>query len=344
MKPEIYGFPVAQLTQLPTPFVEAPRFGAALGGPRIFLKRDDTTSLAMGGNKARKLEFLMGDALNRQCDYVITCGGPQSNHARLTAAAARKCGLEPVLVLDGYDPGHRLGNLLLDTLLDAQLVFTEGKPAEVVMENVKADLEQGGHRPYVIPLGGSNPLGTLGYVSCALEIAEQSEARRVRPKALYLAAGSMGTAAGLVLGKMLSGALFDVIGVGVSPGHLEKMARGVDLVVGAASCLKSRLSSGAVVPFSDGLSSVTCESVGPHIRVLGEFVGEAYGVPTREGLEAIHLLARTEGVLTDPVYTGKALAALISHVRAGKYQESDVVVFLHTGGAPADFAYTDYFI
>ncbi len=329
MKPDVSGFPRVRLTHLPTPLEEAPRFSASLGGPRIFLKRDDTTSLALGGNKARKLEFLMGDAVSRGCDYVITCGGPQSNHARMTAAAARKCGMQPVLVLDGRDPGHRLGNLLLDTLLGAQLVFSQERSAESVMEEVRERLEHQGHRPYVVPLGGSNALGTLGYVLCAFEIAEACKTQGVRPKALYVAAGSMGTVAGLVLGKLLSGAAFDVIGVGVSPDAHKKMARGVDLVLEAASLMKA--------------GPLSRDEAEPHVSVFDGFVGEGYGVPTQAGLDAISLLARTEGVLADPVYTGKALSGLFAHINAGQYRKDETVVFLHTGGAPADFAYGDYF-
>ncbi len=330
MKPDNYGLPTVRLTQIPTMLEEAPRFAAVLGGPRIFIKRDDTTSLALGGNKARKLEFLMGDAVSQGCDYVITCGGPQSNHARLTAAAARKCGMQPILVLDGEDPGHRSGNLLLDTLLGAELVFTGGRPAAIVIDEVKAGLESAGHRPYVIPLGGSNALGTLGYVKCAYEIVEACGELGIDPKTIYVAAGSMGTIAGLVLGKLLSSAGFDIVGVGVSPDEESKVSRGVELVLAAHAFTRH-------TPLFEN-------DVRPHVKVLGDFVGQGYGIPTKACLEAISLLAETEGILTDPVYTGKALSALVSHVRQGFYTNRDTVVFLHTGGAPADFAYSEAFI
>ncbi len=330
LKPDNYGLPTVKLTQTPTMLEEAPRFAALLGGPRIFIKRDDTTSLAMGGNKARKLEFLMGDAVSLGCDYVITCGGPQSNHARLTAAAARKCGMQPVLVLDGEDPGHRMGNLLLDTLLGAELVFTGDRPAMAVMEEVKARLEGVGRRPYVIPLGGSNALGTLGYVKCAYEIIETFGEMDIDPRTVYVAAGSMGTYAGLLLGKLLASAEFDVVGVGVSPDEESKASRSVELVLAAQA-------------FTGG-PTIAEDDVRPHIKVLGGFVGQGYGIPTKACLEAVHLLAETEGILADPVYTGKALSALVSHIRQGVYTQHDAVVFLHTGGAPADFAYSEAFI
>ena len=329
MKPDNYGLPVVKLAQTPTILEEAPRFAARLGGPRIFIKRDDTLSLAMGGNKARKLEFLMGDAVSSGCDYVITCGGPQSNHARLTAAAARKCGMKPVLVLDGEDPGHRMGNLLLDTILGAELVFTGDRPGAVVMEEVKARLQGIGHNPYVIPLGGSNALGTLGYVKCAHEIFQACGELDINPKTLYVASGSMGTCAGLILGKLLASAELEIVGVAVSPDEYSKASKGLELVLAAHAFT--------------GRPPISESDVKPHVKVLGGFVGQGYGIPTDPCLEAVRLLAETEGILTDPVYTGKALSALVSHVRQGVYTKHDAVVFLHTGGAPADFAYSEAF-
>lgn len=344
-------FPKVSLTQLPTPFEEAPRFSKALGGPRIFLKRDDTTSLALGGNKARKLEFLIGEALALKSDHVITRGGPQSNHARMTAAASRKYGLEPILVLSGEDPGIRQGNLLLDHLLGARTIFTGSRDPDVVMEEVEQELKAKGKRPYIIPLGGSNALGTLGYVSCAEEILKQSKALGVVPKAVYVATGSFGTLAGLVLGKLLYEASFSVIGVAVMLDAVGKEERVQELILQAKRLLESKimqlkeqrnLPSGSRI--SEMISKIHEEQLSNHIKVLGDFVGPGYGIPTRECIEAILLLARSEGVFTDPVYTGKALSALISDVRSGKYKEDDVVVFLHTGGVPADFAYSDIFL
>lgn len=335
------GFPIAKLTHLPTPLEEAPRFAKVLGGPRVFIKRDDTTGLALGGNKARKLEFLLGEALSLGCDSVVTCGGPQSNHARMTAAAARKYGLEPVLVLEGDDPGHRMGNLLLDTLLDAELVFAGDKPADIVMEEVRERLLLEGKKPYMVPLGGSSPLGTLGYIACAEEIVRDCDAVGIRPKALYLAAGSLGTLAGVLLGKFMYDAPSDVLGVAVGRTSDSTIERGVNLTLEAKDLV---LQSQTDKPVARALSQVTAETVRPLIRILTDQVGQGYGIPTPECLEAITLLARTEGILTDPVYTGKALAAMVAAIRGGQYGKDDAVIFLHTGGVPADFAYGDAFL
>ncbi len=339
-------FPKVQLFNAPTPFEEAPRFAQALGGPRVFLKRDDATALALGGNKARKLELLFGDALQKKCDTVITTGGPQSNHARMTAAAARKLGLHPVLVLEGDDPGIRQGNLLLDHILGAELVFTGSSDPDEVMEQVALNLRKEGKRPYIVPLGGSNPIGALGYIECASEIAKECAALDIHPKAVYLATGSSGTLAGLVLGKFLNNADFAVQGVAVSPGAPKKEAKAQDLVLGAIDLLKGRLngSESDIRVLRERVCAISREDMKKSISITESFVGPGYAVPTPEGLEAIFTLARTEGVITDPVYSGKALACLMAHIRQGLYSKDDVVVFLHTGGAPADFAYSDTFV
>ncbi|MGI6626832.1 MAG: D-cysteine desulfhydrase family protein [Bacillota bacterium] len=351
------GFPRVTLSNVPTPFEEAPRFAEALGGPRVFLKRDDVTALALGGNKARKLEFLLGDALQKKCDTVITTGGPQSNHARMTAAAARRAGLHPVLVLDGEDPGVRQGNLLLDHILGAELIFSGERPAEDVMSEVGEGMRKEGKRPYLVPLGGSSSIGTLGYIGCASEIVKDCARLKIRPKAVYLATGSSGTLAGLVLGKLLNGASFLVQGVAVSPDAVRKEARAEELVLNALGLIRDKLEGLDVQERltwpASGLEKIrervsmlfneNTEAIRKNISVTEDFVGPGYGIPTREGLEAIFSLARTEGVITDPVYSGKALACLMAHIRQGLYSKDDVVVFLHTGGAPADFAYSDIF-
>ena len=334
------GFARADLAVLPTPFEETPRFAGALGNrARVFMKRDDATGLALGGNKARKLEVLVGDALSKGCDTLVTCGGPQSNHARMTAAAARKMGLHPVLVLDGDDPGTRQGNLLLDHLLEAELIFSGTRDSGEMLPEVADRLKSSGRRPYVIPLGGSNALGAAGYISCVEEIVDQSLARALVPQALYAATGSCGTLAGLILGKILFDAPFRIIGVAVSPNAPLKEERTVKLVMETAALLISRAK---FQPELLGkLLAVTPQSVKPLVRVVEDQVGQGYGVPTDQCLEAISLLARNEGILTDPVYTGKALAGLVNDVRQGTYRAGDPVIFLHTGGVPADFAYRE---
>lgn len=337
MELTLLGFPKAALAALPTPLDEAERFASAVGQVRVFVKRDDETGLALGGNKARKLELLVGDALAKGCDTLITCGGPQSNHARMTAAAARKHGLDAVLALDGDDPGTRQGNLLLDVLLGAEIVFSGNVEGEEIMPAIADRLRAQGKKPYIIPLGGSNPLGSLGYVSCVEELVEQCKQAGVSPKVLYSAAGSCGTLAGLILGKILCDAPFEVQGVAVSEDGLAKEAKTERLVLETAALLKSHVQPRT--PLFDKLDSLTPDSVRPHVRVVGDQVGKGYGVPTAAGLEAISLLARNEGMLTDPVYTGKALAGLVKDVRSGAYMPGEAVVFLHSGGVPADFAY-----
>ena len=354
MRFERLGFPRADLAVLPTPLESLPRFSKAMGkGVSVSVKRDDATGLGMGGNKARKLEFLVAEALSLGRDTLITCGGPQSNHARMTAAAARKCGLDPVLVLDGDDPGCREGNLLLDELLGAEIVFSGDREAESMMPEVARELEKRGKKPYIIPLGGSNALGSLGYVSCVEELTRQAAEDGVSPEALYVAAGSCGTLAGLVLGKVLFGAPFRVIGVAVSSTASAKVDRTVQLVMEAADLIRSRMANEAdgAPDLSeedraklDRLFEVTPETVRELVEVIGDQVGEGYGIPTPECLEAISLMAKSEGLLMDPVYTGKALAGLVADIRRGRWKAGQNVVFLHTGGVPADFAYKDVLV
>ena len=334
------GFARANLAVLPTPFEEAPRFSKALGNrARVFVKRDDATGLALGGNKARKLEILVGDAMAKGCDTLITCGGPQSNHARMTAGAARRMGLHPVLVLDGSDPGTRQGNLLLDHLLGADIVFSGERSSGDMLAEVAEDLKRQGRRPYIIPLGGSNPLGATGYISCVEETVEQMKAFGVSPVVLYAATGSCGTIAGLILGKILCDAPFCIIGEAVSADARAKEDRAIALTLETAELLKSRASGQPEL--LKKLETVTPGSVRAAFVIVDDQVGEGYGKPTPQGIEAISLLARNEGILTDPVYTGKALAGMVRDIREGKHRPTDQVIFLHTGGVPADFAYRE---
>ena len=354
MRFESLGFPKVDLAVLPTPFEHVPRFSRVLGKDvAVFVKRDDATGLGMGGNKARKLEFLVAEALSLGRDTLITCGGPQSNHARMTAAAARKCGLDPVLVLDGDDPGRRAGNLLLDELLGAEIVFSGDRESGAMMPEVARELEKKGRKPYIIPLGGSNALGSLGYVSCVEELTRQAAEDGVSPEALYVAAGSCGTLAGLVLGKILFDAPFKVIGVAVSSTGSAKVDRTVQLVMEAANLLRIRSAKEADGALALGeedrarlqrLFEVTPETVREFVEVIGDQVGKGYGIPTPECLEAISLMAKSEGLLMDPVYTGKALAGLIADIRKGRWKTGQEVVFLHTGGVPADFAFEDVLV
>lgn len=328
------GRPRIPLAHLPTPLHELPRLREALGGPtrcpRLLIKRDDLTGLALGGNKARKLEFLIADALQLHATVIVTTGAAQSNHARMTAAAARAAGLDIVLVLTAEgEPAHQ-GNLLLDRLFGATIHYVpppadptlatsdveEAKVAEVV-----AHLRARGQRPYVIPVGGSSGVGVLGYLSGSFEIASQLAARNERPTRLYYASGSRGTQAGLTLGAKAANAPYTVYGVAVSGGESFKRERALRIANEAAD-----------------LASITTRVTLDDLFTDQNHFGAGYGIPTAACLEAINLLALQEGILLDPVYTAKAMACLIEHARRGELEPESSVIFLHTGGVPALFA------
>lgn len=325
--------PRVPLARTPTPFHEAMRLRDALGGaancPRIFFKRDDLTDLALGGNKARKLEFLLGDALVAEVTAVITTGGPQSNHARMTAAAAALCGMKCTLVLSGPGPRGNAGNLVLDRLVGAEVRFLDGNLEGDALESAEAEAidevmrayERDGEKPRFIPLGGSDALGTLGYVVATRELLEQTRALDLRPSRLYHASGSRGTQAGLELGARLFNAPWRVTGIAVSGGEETKRARAASLMREAAA----RILTAVHVDENDLLTDQ-------------DWYGPGYAVPTKEATEAIALVARTEGVLLDPVYTGKAMSGVIGHIRRGDIAPDETVIFLHTGGVPALFA------
>jgi D-cysteine desulfhydrase family pyridoxal phosphate-dependent enzyme len=312
------------LATLPTPLQRARNLEMALGPqcPRIYLKRDDLTGLAFGGNKARKLEYLLADALANAATMLVTEGAVQSNHARITAAAAAIAGLRSVLVLDARHGSDVAGNLLLDHLLGADVRVVPDKVTRTaLMATIGEELRAAGEQPYVIPTGGSVPIGAAGYVAMVVELQTQLMSCGEAPSRLYFATGSMGTQAGLVVGARAFSAPFVVYGVAVEHPVETLIADGATLANGTAALL--------------GIGE--CFSV-TDIAIDGAFIGADYGVPTEEGFEAIRLLARTEAVFLDPVYSGKAMAALISHARAGDLDPDDAVVFLHTGGGPSLFA------
>ena len=312
------------LATLPTPLYRARNLEAALGPrcPRIYLKRDDLTGLAFGGNKARKLEYLLADALANEATMLVTEGAVQSNHARITAAAAAIAGLRSVLVLDARHGSDIAGNLLLDHLLGVEVRIVPDKAARTaLMASIGDELRASGERPYVIPTGGSVPIGAAGYVTMVAELLAQLVTCGEAPSRLYFATGSMGTQAGLVVGARAFSAPFDVYGVAVEHPVETLIVDGATLANGTAELL------GIDQCFGGG-----------DIVIDGAFIGADYGVPTAEGMEAIRLLARTEAVFLDPVYSGKAMAALISHARAGDLDPNEAVVFLHTGGGPSLFA------
>ena len=334
----IESLPRVSLATLPTPLTEAVGLRAALGGssrcPRILLKRDDLTGLALGGNKARKLEFLIADARRLGATTIVTTGAVQSNHARMTAAAARVAGLEVTLVLTTREPDPpRQGNYLLDHLFGARVHLIPAGPdpriavapdEEARVREVVDELRARGERPYVIPVGGSSGVGALGYVFGTRELVEQLTAMNVSPTRMYYASGSRGTQAGLELGWRLFSPSYRLHGIAVSGGEEEKRLRAARVATEAASLL-----------------GVDVTIAPDDLATNQEFIGEGYGIPTPGGLEAIKLVAERDGVLLDPTYTSKAMAALIADVRAGTIDPGETIIFLHTGGAPALFAHAE---
>jgi D-cysteine desulfhydrase family pyridoxal phosphate-dependent enzyme len=323
------------LAHLPTPVHPLSRLSQALGGPTVWVKRDDLTGLAGGGNKARKLEFLAFDALAQAADMLITVGGPQSNHARQTAAVAARLGLGCKLVLGGAAPQGAApsGNLLLDQLLGAEVVWAGDRPRAEVLEAVAAQARAAGHRPYVVPLGGSTPLGALGYAYAMLELQRQLPSLGVGAADAWpfdwivFASGSGGTHAGLVLGAFLAGFTGRVLGISVDGSPDTQPAH----VAGLATEAAGRLGLDYAFKATD-------------IAVNGDYVGQGYAKLGPPEHEAIHLLARSEGLLVDPVYTGRAAAGLIDLIRRGAIRNNENVLFWHTGGTPALFAYADQLV
>ncbi|MGO4722470.1 MULTISPECIES: D-cysteine desulfhydrase [unclassified Inquilinus] len=330
--PSLDQLPRIALQHAPTPLEPMPRLTAALGGPQLWIKRDDCTGLALGGNKVRKLEFLLGEALAQGADTIITAGGPQSNHARQTAAAAAKLGLDCVLILTdavaGRDPTyHTNGNLLLDELFGARIELHPGTAdPDAELARAAEQCRAEGGTPYIIPIGGSNALGMMGYVDAARELLAQAKAQGVGITHVALASGSGGTHAGLALGLALGGSTAPAIGYCISRTSQEQRPRVAALLQAGSALL------GVASPLS-----------GDDVVLEDGVVGEGYGLPTDGMVEALRLAAAQEALLLDPVYTGKAMAGLIAGIRAGRFRPDDVVVFLHTGGAPSLFAYPDAF-
>jgi L-cysteate sulfo-lyase len=318
------------LAYLPTPLERLDRFSGALNGPEIWIKRDDQTGLATGGNKTRKLELLLGEALQQGADVVLTVGAVQSNHCRQTAAAAARAGLECVLVLRGSAPPRSqwTGNLLLNDLLGARLWWAEERDPLDALAEAATKEQASGRRPYVIPYGGSNALGASAYALAFEELWAQSEGQfedeRLRFDRVIFASSSGGTHAGLVVGAKACGYEGQVLGISVDKtgGHL------IETVAALLAPTAARL--GLDLRF------------GPQdVQADDRFMGGGYAVLTGAEREAIRLVARTEGILLDPVYTGKAMAGLIGLVRQGEVGAGERVLFWHTGGSPALFAYAD---
>ena len=307
-----------RLATLPTPLQLAIRLSDAIG-MEVWLKRDDLTGMGLGGNKVRALEFLLGDAVARGCDALVTGAGPQSNWAALAALAARRCGLDAFLAYYG-GPVPATGNLALAALAGADVRFTgdpERTSVDTAIEAVANELEAAGRRPYPLPRGGATAVGSVGYAAASLELAAQLADARLFPSRLWLATGSCGTQAGLVAGARWLRLPYQVAGVTVSRPVEECEARVAALAGEVAAVV------GAAGP------------AGGDIRVVGGWLGPGYGRPSPEGEAAARLVARTEGVLLDPVFGAKAMAALVTAAAAG--QERGPVVFLVSGGGPTLF-------
>jgi L-cysteate sulfo-lyase len=325
-------FPRVHLAHLPTPLEPMDRLSKHLGGPRLWIKRDDCTGLSTGGNKTRKLEFLLGEALAKGADTVITQGATQSNHARQTAAGAAKLGLGCHILLedrtgDKSEAYTMSGNVLLDRLHGASLSKRAGgTDMNAEMEALAADLRDKGRRPYVIPGGGSNPVGALGYANCALELLHQANEMDVKIDHIVLATGSAGTQAGFVAGLAALNANIPVLGISVRAPKEKQEQSVFDLAVRSAEYF--------------GAKGVVKRE---HIAANSDYVGPGYGLPTDGMREAVKLAARFEGILLDPVYTGKGFDGLVDHVKKGFFPKTGNIVFLHTGGSAGLFGYPDAF-
>ncbi|UDJ82002.1 D-cysteate sulfo-lyase [Kosakonia oryzae] len=322
-------FPRLSLGHFPTPLEPLENLSALLGGPKIWIKRDDATGLATGGNKTRKLEFLLADALAKNADVIITQGATQSNHVRQTIAGAAKLGLASKVLLekrvtDFGEDYQRSGNILLDELLGGEIVahLPGGTDMQKAMEEYAEQLREQGHRPYVIPGGGSNAIGALGYVACVEELLFQSSQLRLRIDHVVHATGSTGTQAGLVAGFTATNSHVPVLGISVR----APKAKQEENVWNLASRTRELL-------------GVTGDLPREAVAANSDYVGDGYGLPTEGMLEALTLFARHEGILLDPVYSGKGAAGLIDLIRKGYFTHDENVVFIHTGGSAGLFGY-----
>jgi D-cysteine desulfhydrase family pyridoxal phosphate-dependent enzyme len=318
--------PRIRLAFTPTPLHRLERLTKALGGPEIWIKRDDMTGAGGGGNKVRKLEFLLGEALARNADTVVTGGAVQSNHVRQTAAVCGALGLACEAVLSEGSPGRgadygRNGNVFLTRLSGARLhTISQDADSAAEIEKVAERLRAAGRRPYVVPIGGSTPLGALGYVSAGLEICDQAREMGVVFDAVVLASGSGGTQAGLIAALALAGGTAAVYGISVGAPMARQRQKVLDILPGLSALVERPLKAEAVL--------IDDRSTGP-----------AYGVPSEEMKEALAMLATQEGLYLDPVYTGKAMAGLVHLCRSRHFRSGQNVLFLHTGGLPGLFGY-----
>jgi D-cysteine desulfhydrase len=314
------------LANLPTPLELMSRLSSALDGPEIWIKRDDLTGLATGGNKTRKLELLLSDALSQGADVVLTVGAQQSNHCRQTAAAAAKAGLGCVLVLRGHAPPRKqwTGNLLLDELLGARLWWaSDQEPLDALQAAAAAERAEG-RSPYVIPYGGSNPIGASAYALAFDELWNQMMTLRLYFDRVVFASSSGGTQAGLIVGARACCFDGQVLGISVDKKRHDLQRVVSDLLVPTAERLDLDLVFGE-----------------DDVQIDDAYLGKGYGILSAAEADAIRLVAKTEGILLDPVYSGKAMAGLLDLIGRGEIGPNETVLFWHTGGIPALFAYSD---
>jgi D-cysteine desulfhydrase len=323
----IQSLPRFPLAQLPTPLEELKALSRELGGPELLIKRDDQTGLALGGNKVRKLEFLVGQALAKGADTLVTAGGAQSNHCRQTAAAAAKAGLKCELILNGKKPDLPNGNLLLNELLGAKEHWIERSQRATTLEQLPEQLRVQGRKPHVIPVGGSNGVGATGYVLAMMELAGQLRESPRRVDHIVFGSSSGGTQAGIVVGARVTGLAAQLHGVGIDKDDRDD----------------SR--------YEDELAEIaneTADYIGlearfgkPDFNVVYGYVGGGYGVVGDLEREAIRLAASRAGIMLDPVYSGRAFGALVDLIRKKAFKRGETVLFWHTGGSPALFAYAN---
>lgn len=307
------------LANLPTPIEKLNRLSNVLGGPEIFIKRDDQTGTELSGNKVRKLEYSLKEALDEGCDYLITCGGIQSNHCRATAAAAVKLGMKSCLVLRGEDTDQPEGNLLIDRLLGADIVFITAeeyinKRAEI-MEGIKKELSKKGFKPYIIPEGASNGIGGFGYYTAMEEIIEQERNLGISFDCIVLAVGSGGTYSGLWLANKLHNHSADIYGINVG---------------GDAEYFKTRIPE--ILKDSMKYMGISMPVSTEEINIIDGYVGRGYALSRPEELRFIRDLSRLEGIILDPVYTGKAMYGLTEEIKKGTFSKYKNILFIHTGG------------
>ena len=318
---KLQEFPRIPLAVLPTPIQKLENISRLLN-TNVYVKRDDLTGIGLGGNKVRKLEFLLADAKRQGAEIVFTTGGAQSNHAMLTAACAKKLGLTPILILKKRGVTERKGNQLLEYLMDTDVRFMDTDSYDDIYAEMDRVGQASGKKYYKIPCGGSNAIGALGYVSCAEELLWQSSQLRLRIDHIVHATGSAGTQAGLITGLTATHSGIPLLGISVraprekQEHNVWRLAQQTRELLG----VPGELPREAVVANSD-------------------YVGEGYGLPTEGMLEALQLLAQHEGILLDPVYSGKGMAGLIDLIRKGHFRRDENVVFIHTGGSAGLFGY-----